>query len=217
MIVADDFPLIHKTDVLPVLSPLPYADPGIPVDAGVPTSASNKTILVLSGIGLMIALLSEKKKVGKVERKDIWNFVLIAGVVLSFDVIKKILTSLGIWKSNETKQLDSQATDPNSFWNPNFYKQFNSYTYAINTNQATDYAKRIYESFGFFNDCEECVKAVFYELKTKSNVSFLSKIFQDIYGQALLPFLRGGIWPQDRLSDSDVSELNNYISKLPNN
>lgn len=181
-----------------------------------PIQKDNKVIL-LAAIGLLLYMLQENKKVGKIEKKDIWNFVLIAGVVLSFDVIKKLLEGIGIWKTADTKGLDQAATDPSSWWNPSYYQQFSSYTYTINTTQAQDYAKRIYDAFGFFNDCEECVKSVFYELRTKSNVSFLSKVFQDRYGQALLPFLRGGIWPQDRLSDADVAEINNYISKLPKN
>lgn len=177
------------------------------------------SLILIFGILLLAFILfsKKKKKVGKIQREDVMTFVLIAGVFLSFDMIKKILESVGIWKDKATKTLDSAMTNPDDAFNPNFYKQYSNFNYAISTAQAEAYAKRIYDSFGFFNDCEECVKAVFYEMKTKSNVSFLSEVFQTKYGKALLPFLRGGVWPQDRLSDSDVAEIYNYVQKLPNN
>jgi hypothetical protein len=77
--------------------------------------------------------------------------------------------------------------------------------------------QQILDSFGAFNDNEEQAIAVFHQLKTKANVSFLAEIFYRMTGQDLLTYLRGGIWPQDRLSDSDVNAINQFLSKLPNN
>lgn len=153
----------------------------------------------------------------KITNKDITTVALIGAVIIGFDLLKKTFEGLGIWTSQESKQLDTQASNPGSYWNPNYYTQFSSYSYAITTAQAKQMAATIYNSFGMFNDCEECVKSVFYGLKTKANVSFLSKVFADQYGQDLLSFLRGGIWPQDRLSDSDVAEIDSFVSKLPRN
>lgn len=168
---------------------------------------------------LLLVLLNERKKksVGKIDKENIIPILLIGGAIISFDLLKKLFESIGIWNSAETKQLDNQASNPGSYWNPNYYTQFSSYSYALDTTQAAALAKQIYDSFGVFNDCEECVKSVFKSLRTKSNVSFLAKVFAANYGQDLLSFLRGGIWPQDRLSDSDVAEIDSYISKLPNN
>lgn len=173
---------------------------------------------VAGGLILLVLLNERKKKsVGKMDKENVIPILLIGGAIISFDLLKKLFESVGIWNSAETKQLDNQASNPGSYWNPNYYTQFSSYSYALDTTQAAALAKQIYESFGMFNDCEECVKSVFKSLKTKSNVSFLAKVFAANYGQDLLSFLRGGIWPQDRLSDSDVAEIDSYISKLPNN
>lgn len=182
---------------------------------------NNKKLFGVSALFLLAALLfllqykKDKKKMGKIETSDVFPFLLIGGGIIAFSVVKKLLQGVGIWESGDTKALDQAEENPYSFWNPNFYKQYSTYTYAINLTQATEYANRIYDAFGIFNDCEECVKSVFGEMKTQSNVSYLSAVFNEIYQQDLLKFLRGGWWPQDRLSDADVSEINTMISKLP--
>lgn len=191
----------------------------IPKNFDAPTfSNTGKNIYYAGGLILLVILNERKKKsVGEIDTKNLMPLLLIGGAVIGFDLLKKLFESIGIWNSAETKQLDNQESNPSSYWNPNYYTQFSSYSYAIDTSQAMALAKQIYDSFGMFNDCEECVKSVFKSLRTKSNVSFLAKIFAQVYDQDLLSFLRGGIWPQDRLSDADVAEIDSYISKLPNN
>lgn len=173
----------------------------------------------LFGGGILLVAGSQKKqkKVGKIENKDLMTIALAGGLLLSFDMIKRFFEGIGIWKSAATKNIDSEETNPESAFNPNFYKNYVNYTYAITGQQALDYSTQIYDAFGVFNDCEECVFNVFYALKTKSNVSFLADKFSQKYGQSLLTFLRGGWYPQDRLSDSDLNTILQYVSKLPNN
>jgi hypothetical protein len=174
-------------------------------------------------LGAALFILKKKKKadkkVGFLDMSDIMPIFFIVGGIIAFDLIKKVLEKLGLWKSPDTKELDDMASDPNSAWSPNFYKTKPanaSWTYPITTSTADQYAKDIYNSFGGFNDCEECVKAVFKKLRTKSNLSFLAEIFEQKYDSDLLDFVRGGWWPQDRLSDADVAEINRYIKQLPN-
>lgn len=179
------------------------------------TTQNVMPLAIGAGIIFLLAKKKEQKKqVGKIETKEV---LLIGGGLIAFSVLQKILQGVGLWKSQETKNLDQETTNPNSFWSPNYYKMYSSYSYAIDRKTAESYAKEIYNAFGMFNDCEECVKAVFRRLRTKSNVSYLVQVFSDVYGQDLLTFLRGGIWPQDRLSDSDVNEINSFLSKLPTN
>jgi len=175
---------------------------------------------IAGGLGLLLILSelkNKKKSVGKIEMKEVMPIVLIGAGLLSFDLIKKLLTSVGIWDSAATKNLDAVSTSANTFWSPNYYTQFSSYSYAIDTSQATALANQIYNAFGMFNDDEDAVFAVFRTLKTKSNVSFLAKVFSDVYHQDLLTFLRGGSWPQDRLSDADVNTINSFLNQLPTN
>lgn len=166
-----------------------------------------------------LALSNKKKKVGKITTGDIIPVAAVGVGILGFSLFKKLLEKTGVWDSADTKELNADSTNPASAWSPIYWhnKPANeNWSYAITTGTAQAYAKEIYDSFGPFNDCEECVKAVIKRLRTKSNLSFLAEIFSNGYGQDLLSFLRGGIWPQDRLSDADVNELNNYIKNLPN-
>lgn len=186
------------------------------------TLTENKNIPIWAILAVAAAVIiyrKKRKKVGAFNMGDLLPIALILGGVLAFDVIKRILEALGLWDSKDTKELDDVSSDPSSAWNPNFWKQKPSnvaWTYAITTTQALQYAKEIYDSFGAFDDCEECAKGVFRQLRTKANVSFLADNFQQKYGKDLLDFLRGGLWPKDRLSDADVAEINRYIQQLPN-
>lgn len=178
--------------------------------------------IVVVGAAIAIYMQKEKKKgrkVGFLSTGDIMPIFLLVGGVIGFSLIKAILEKLGLWDSKDTKDLDEAASDPNSFWNPNYWQTIKpanaGWTYAITQAQANQWAGEIYNSFGAWNDCEECVKAVFRRCRTKANVSFLCWEFNNRYGFDLLDFLRGGNWPQDRLSDSDVNEINQFVSSLP--
>lgn len=151
------------------------------------------------------------------EKIDTGDILTLAAVVVGFSLVSKVFQGLGIWDSPATKHLDAESSDPGSPWNPNYYRQFQNFTYAIDTKTAMQYASEMLDAFGPFNDCEECVISIFKRLRTKSNLSFLSDVFSQGYGQDLLSYLRGGTWPQDRLSDADVNFINDYINQLPTN
>lgn len=176
-------------------------------------------VAVASVIAALLLLQQKKKKVGKLSMSDIGPIAMIGVGVLGFTFFKQLMEKLGIWDSKDNKELDEAAIDPNSAWSPTFWQNKpanEAWSYAITQSVANGYANEIYNAFGAFNDCEECAKAVIKRLRTKANLSFLAWCFSNVYGQDLLSFLRGGYWPQDRLSDADVNELNNYIKNLPN-
>jgi hypothetical protein len=158
----------------------------------------------------------KKNKVSGIEKKDVFNIFLLAGGVIAFSLIKKILEGIGIWKDDDQKALDNAQSSPTSFWNPNYWKQSQSYSYALTTEQASALADQIYNSFGAFNDDEATVIGIFRTLHTKANLSYIAYVFQQKYGDDLLTFLRGGLWPQDRLSDADVNVINKFVAQLPN-
>jgi hypothetical protein len=181
--------------------------------------SGNSFILVAGVAGLLLFKNQKNKKtvIAKIDTKEIGPVLWIGGGLIAFMALKKVLTLFGIIDSQATTDLNNQSTNPQSFWNPTYYKNFSSYSYAIDTTTAQQYVQQILDSFGAFNDNEEQAIAVFHQLKTKANVSFLAEIFYRMTGQDLLTYLRGGIWPQDRLSDSDVNAINQFLSKLPNN
>lgn len=181
-------------------------------------SKVNTWLLLAIAAALFFVLSNKKKKVGALSTQEVLPFILIAGAVLGFKLIEQLLQSLGIWKDKDDRALDAAAIDANSFWNPGYWKTKPpnvNYTRPITKDVAYNYAGQIEESFGPFNDCEECVKAVFRQLPSQAAASFVSDVFVQRYGIDLLDYLRGGVWPQDRLSSSDVAEINSYVLSLP--
>lgn len=175
-------------------------------------------------LGAVYAINQAKRKrgekIGKISAGDVTVIFFILGGVIAFSVIKKILESLGLWNSKDTKDLDNAATNPSSFWNPNYWQTIKpanaNWSYAFTESDAQVMAAKIWNAFNWYNDDEDAVMAIFRQCRTKANASFLAWVFQNKFGQDLLTFLRGGNWPQDRLSDADVNTINQFISKLPN-
>lgn len=153
----------------------------------------------------------------KNEKIVVWVGVGLA-VYLVFNVvggISALAEMFGLKEKQDTKDLNNSSTDPTNFWNPNFYTTGPVGTLLLTQAAAGQMAASIWRAFGPFDDNEELVKGVLKQLKTQSQVSFLAKVFYQDYKTDLLSYLRGTTWPYDRLSDADVNELNNYISKLP--
>lgn len=176
--------------------------------------------LPLAAVALVGAALvmGKKKKVGKIDPGTVKTGALIVGGVIAFSVIKKLLEKLGVWDSADSKALDQASEDPNSWWNPGYWKTKPAnvtYTNPITSTTAKALAKKIYDSTGAFNDDEEAIKSVFSSLPSRAAGSFIADYFSQLYNQDLLKFLRGGYWPQDRLSDEDVNEINRYVFNLP--
>jgi hypothetical protein len=179
---------------------------------------TNTIFLLVVAAGLFYALSAKKKRVGKLTVQEVKPFILIAGAVMGFFILKQLLEMLGIWKDKDDKALDAAGADANSFWSPEYWKLKPSgveYTRPITESTAKGYATEIYNAFSWINDCEECVKAVFKRLPSQASASFVSYAFNKTYGMDLLDFLRGGTWPQDRLSSADVNEINRYVATLP--
>lgn len=163
--------------------------------------------------------MGQKKEIGNLNTEDLKPWLLIGGVVLGYvAIIRPLFEGLGLLRSGDTRELDSASVDPGSWWNPNYYKTkpYNiAYTNPITKGRANELAEMLYDQFGWFNDNEEGAVAVFKSLPSQAAGSYLSEAFREIYGQDMLAFLRGGIWPQDRLSDADVNLINNYVKSLP--
>lgn len=174
--------------------------------------------LVLAAVALYRYSQKKKgrKKIGAFTKNDLIPLFWLGGGLIAFSVIKKILIFLHIWDDPKSTALDQAAIDPNSFWRPDFWRKSQNYSYTIDTPTAQAYAKEIYDAFGAFDDNEDQAIGVFRRLRTKANLSFLADVFNQVYGQDLLTFLRGGIWPKDRLSDDDVALINSMIAALPN-
>jgi hypothetical protein len=107
-------------------------------------------------------------------------------------------------------------------WSPAFYKSAPAGTNIKTTAFIDSVAKLVWTSFTTFgqnfslgNDDEaQCIGA-FKMLKSKAQVSFLCERFYHLYRQDLLPYLQGGTWPQDRLSNDELTIITDYVASLP--
>lgn len=182
--------------------------------------SSNKILLAAAASMLyFLAAKDGKRGVGELNLPDLLPYAAILIGVFGFTIVKELFEKLGIWDSKETKLLDNASTDPDSFWNPLFWSKIpngSNYSHSLSNQQAFDLAGKLYNSFGPFNDNEEQAIGVFKSYcKTQANASFICYWFGKRYNMDCLTFLRGGSWPQDRLSDSDVNNINQFISNLP--
>lgn len=191
-------------------------------DANVYLAEGGGSLALAGSAALVLAavMLYRKKtgKVGALKTEDLVPIFLILGGVLAFSQLKKLLETLGLWDSRDTKDLDHLQTDPGSFWNPNFWTTKPAgvpWTNPLTTQQAQQAAAAIYYAMGFFNDDEDQVIGVFHQISSQASASFIAYQFQAMYGKDLLTFLRGGLWPQDGLSDEDVNRITKYVSNLP--
>jgi hypothetical protein len=178
-----------------------------------------KTGEILFPLALLALIMTKKKAtMGKLQTKDVYPYLLIGGVLVVTGALKKMLTSLGILTSADTTALDTANTNPESFWNPDFWRQFTSFPNGSLTQaEAVQMLSEIDASFGVISDNVAQVTGVFKKLTSQAEVSYLSYMATKISNTDLLTYLRGGTWPNDRLSDSEVQSINLFLSKLPTN
>lgn len=179
-----------------------------------PPSMPVAALLLASGL-IFVSLKNKKRKVGKVTTEELMPFLLIAGAILAFSTIKKILDSLGL--GGDPTQ--PEQANPDSPWKPLYWKQFSSYSYAIDLATATDYAETIHDAFTLFQDDYNAILSVFSKMKTKANVSYLCYVFNNKYNEDLLSFLEdgGGVLPWDGLSTAHLNTIISLVNKLPTN
>lgn len=140
------------------------------------------------------------------------GFLLLQGM----GIFTKLIDSIGLGGNPTTPE----QSNPNSAWKPSFWQSIPDGTpkLLITESFATDWTETIHDAFGLTEDDFNEILNVFSQLKTKSQVSYLSDKFQQRYGADLLSFLTdgGGILPWDGLSKPHLKILLDYVDKLPN-
>lgn len=203
------------------------------------TDAQNRVNLIFEkGIGtqviftgaaiaalLLIIKNSKRKNVGAfdlVKAEDTMLFIakIVVGL-LAYNLLKKILDFLGITKSQATISLDTASTDPNSPWNPNYYLNLLSkgvtWSGGITRTTAEQWLSEINDALSFWGDSESKVIGVLKRCPTQATLSFLAWVYNQDKGEDFLAYLRGrsSWYPWAGLSDSDLYDVSQYISKLP--
>lgn len=145
-------------------------------------------------------------------------WVIAAGVGLAyFGVLDPLMKKLGIKKDDNEILVDdtiNQGSAKNPF-DPNFWRVAPAGALLLHNYDGFLLCDKIYRAFGPVNDDEETPIGVIRGLKTQSQVSYLSYLFLQRYGQDLLTFLKGGNWPEDRLSAEDVATIIRVVKDKP--
>lgn len=183
--------------------------------------ASLPYIQIIAAVALFAYAAKHRKKVGEITENDLRLIALGFGGLLAFDTLRKVLEGLGLWKSRDTKDLDNAATDPNSFWSPNYYLSLaakgTQWTTGITATTADQWLKDIDNAFSFWGDNESTVIGILKRCRTQATLSFLAWEYNHNTGGDFLSYLRGKEkwYPWGGLSDADVNEVSQYISRLP--
>lgn len=147
--------------------------------------------------------------------------LIAAGGVLVFSSVKNTLTelfaSLGLGKGKDEKDVDTAASNPYSpFSGKPFLSAIKPGTkYKILSNaKYVELYNKLRSSFGWGSDSFGQAFAVFKEMSTQSEVAYFAWRFSQDNLEDLLTYLKGSVWPYDRLSSSEVNQIINYVSKL---
>ncbi len=139
-------------------------------------------------------------------------------LIVYFGILRPLLEKLGLATSQAEQQVINQQNLPNNKnpFSPVYWKSVPG-AKLITRNSTNNLAKRIYDSMGFFSDDEPQVFSVFSQMKYKTQVSWLSDIFQQNYKMDLLDFLKRGKGqlPQAGLNDTELQQIINIVNNLP--
>lgn len=189
------------------------------------TLAKKVSPVLYLGLGAAAAIMISsrgKKRVAGIKSEDVRTGVYIVGGIIIISVLTKGLQKLQIFDSPEKKKLDQTVSDPGSYWTPNYWQNINpsgtGWAFSFTEQQAKDWLTNlINNTFGVIYDSPENALAIFKQLRTKANVSYMAYVLQQWKSQDLLTLLRngGGWFPWDGLSDANVTLITNYTDSLP--
>jgi len=122
-----------------------------------------------------------------------------------------ILKQTGIIESKKDKAdreaREKNATATNSPFNPNYYKGKVGAKLMTKENAIT-LARKIDDAVGVFSDDESSVYAAFRQLTAKTQVSWLSEIFFQQFGEDLYGFL------SDNFNESEMDTVNQIVNSM---
>ena len=146
-------------------------------------------------------------------------FKIALVLAIYYFIARPILQKIGIVKDKTDRLIEDQSnlTAQQNAFSPNFYKYAPAGSLLLTVANAKKLANDLFDALGYWYDDEAKVKGVFMQLKTKSQVSFLSDIFTQLHKIDMLEFMRKGkgvMW-QAGLNDSELADVINIVNRLP--
>lgn len=150
------------------------------------------------------------------------TWYIIAGII-ALIVIKKILSRIGIIKSEESKANEAKLSNPSTFFSPNYHFKQKVKGKILNNKELDTISKTIYQSFhgstatkiftvgmAEFGTDEQKFFGAIQQIKSKIQMSQIVERYYKNYTLDLLADI------QSELDDKELSKFFNYAEKLPN-
>lgn len=146
-------------------------------------------------------------------------FKVILVIAIYFLFARPLFQKLGLAKDKTDKLIENQEnqTPKENAFSPNFYKYAPVGSLLLKRAQAEQLANQLFDALGYWYDDEAKVIGVFRSLKTKSQVSFLSDVFNQLHNVDILEFMRKGkgvMW-EAGLNDTELAQVINIVNQLP--
>lgn len=151
--------------------------------------------------------------------------ILLGGAALAivyFGIIRPITNKLGLTQSEKDKIEENRIEEANNNqgWNPNFWQTVPNNRYPKVTrfkdSYAEQYAKDIYNAFGFFNDDEDKIYTVFRAMRSQVHLSQVVYYFNKNYKMDLLRRLQTPwYYMKDGLDPKEFAIVASMVNKLP--
>jgi hypothetical protein len=160
---------------------------------------------------IVIDTESGKKNPKIVKTLVIGGVVVLILVINYFGVIKPILNAMGLTKDKEDREgdRDEDKLSRSQVLSPNFYRA-NRQKISISSATANESAVNIYNAKGYIYDDETLAVGSITRLGSLVNVSYVSDVFNRLYGLSLQSYLASFLEPQN------WSELDDFIRKTKN-
>ena len=133
----------------------------------------------------------------------------IALIIILF-IVYKFLQKIHLIPTEEDKKAEQLGYS--NFWKPFFWKDAASKgkkPKILTKNSAKNLSQKIWDAKGLFNDDEESLYGVFRQIKTQSQISYLSDVFFQETGKDLYEFLNSF------LNSDELSKLSDRLNQLP--
>lgn len=135
------------------------------------------------------------------------------------DKVKSFSDAIGITDSDAKRNYKAEQINNMSPFNVNYYKNADSGSYLLTHQYAVSLSNKIHDALGYITKDYSALLSSFKELHAKTQVSYLADIFQQTYNQDLLNYIKPfSAWDfrlRTSLTDSQFTEINDYVNSLP--
>jgi hypothetical protein len=187
------------------------------------TKKDNTALLFIAAALLFLMMRKKKKSVSGVGFNMNTLLIIGAGIVMfkGFDIINQILIMLGLSKSKDERDVEDEETNTNSPLNSDLFKaaplsvKDQLKKEWVDSGKFQDFTTTLkFYTFTPFYDDVAIVHGILSQMPSQVVSSYFAYGWEQLEGN-LIDWLRGGIWPMDRLSSSELNDIIELLKKKP--